>query len=318
MRFEIALLQKCWFVSGPTAVGKSALSLLLAERLDGEIVALDSMTVYRGMDIGTAKPSRVDREQVPHHMLDLIDPHEEYSVAQYVETAERVCSAIVERGRVPLFVGGTGLYLRSILRGVFDGPPADWALREQLTRDTREFGANWLHEQLAARDPEAAARLHPNDQRRVIRAIEVVETTGLPISRQQQQTPLPEADRPRHVYWLEPPRDWLYDRINRRVEAMIESGLVGEVRTLLNREPPPGRTARQGLGYKEVIEHLEDSVSLDETIDRVQTRTRQFAKRQHTWLRNLVECKAIPCGGTASPESIVDRLCDIEGRAADG
>ena len=308
MRLEESLLKKCWFLAGPTAVGKTDTSLQLAERLSAEIVAMDSMTVYRHMDIGTAKASADERARVPHHMLDLIDPHQEYSVAQYVETAVATCENIVARGNVPLFVGGTGLFLRSLLRGVFDGPPANWTLRNNYEQAALTNGAAWLHNELRQRDPQAADRLHPNDQRRIIRAIEVVEATGQPLSAQQQHEPLPIGQRCENVFWLEPPRDWIYDRVNWRVLKMMDEGLVAEVRSLLERNPPAGRTARQGLGYKEVIEHLEDGLSLTATIEKIQIRTRQFAKRQHTWFRNLEECKPIAINGTESTTEIVDRL----------
>ena len=314
MELDEDLLQQCWFLAGPTAVGKTALSLELASALPAEIVAMDSMTVYRGMDIGTAKASSAEQAAVPHHLLDLVDPHEEYSVAEYVEAAAAVAADIVRRGKTPLFVGGTGLYLRSLLRGVFAGPPANWPLRRELEVQAAEKGAQWLHNQLLQRDAESAARLHPNDQRRIIRAIEVVEATGQPLSAQHQQTPLPPDRRPQHVFWLEPPRDWLYQRINHRVQWMLDEGLIDEVRTLLARTPPPGRTARQGLGYKEVIDHLQGNVSLELMIDTIQTRTRQFAKRQHTWFRNLEECHAVTINGQETVDTLRQTVLDSRSR----
>lgn len=307
MRLPLEILRECWFLAGPTACGKTDLSLRLAERLNAEIVALDSMTLYRGMDIGTAKPSRAIQAAVPHHLLDIIDPHEEFSVAEYLAVAEAACRNILDRGGVPLFVGGTGLYLRAVLRGVFDGPPADWTLRQQWEREAEEQGSRALHARLQAVDPATAARLAPADTRRVIRALEVAAVTGRPLSEHQREQPLPEADRP-PVFWLSPDRAWLHQRINRRVEQMVAGGLVDEVRTLLSRPQGMGRTARQGLGYKEVIAHLEGGLDLPSTVNEIQTRTRQFAKRQHTWFRNLVECRPIDIGTSPDVARIADEI----------
>ncbi len=313
MQFEIDILQKCWFLAGPTVCGKSELGVRLAVRLNAEIVSLDSMALYRGMDIGTAKPSLEMRNSVPHHLIDVIDPHEEFSVAEYAEAARAACGAILSRGRVPLFVGGTGLYLRSILRGVFEGPPADWDYRRELEQQVVGREPGLLHERLREVDADSARSIHPNDLRRVIRALEVHHLTGRTLSEQQQQHTLPEEQRPRHVYWLSPDRDWLYDRINRRVEDMIDGGLAQEVHKLLRSGKPMSRTARQALGYKEVIDHLEDKASMEETIDRIQTRTRQFAKRQHTWFRNLEECHAIELSPDENANALCDRLlADVE------
>jgi len=308
MRIDPQLLKKCWFLGGPTAVGKSAVALELARRLDGEIVALDSMTLYRGMDIGTAKPTTEEREIVPHHLFDILDPWEEFSVAEYHQAAERVIRDVISRGKTPLFVGGTGLYLRSLLRGVFEGPPAVPALREEYRQIVATEGEVALHERLSKVDPVTAARLHPNDSRRVIRALEVFESTGKPISDQQQEPPLPEEDRPQHVYWLSPPREWLYDRINRRVDQMLEEGLLDEVRRLTALPQGIGQSARQALGYKELFDYLDGMVPYETAVDAIRTRTRQFAKRQHTWYRNLVECREVPIRSVDSVESTLARI----------
>jgi len=308
MRIDPQLLKKCWFLGGPTAVGKSAVALELARRLDGEIVALDSMTLYRGMDIGTAKPTTEEREIVPHHLFDILDPWEEFSVAEYHQAAERVIRDVISRGKTPLFVGGTGLYLRSLLRGVFEGPPAVPALREEYRQIVATEGEVALHERLSKVDPVTAARLHPNDSRRVIRALEVFESTGKPISDQQQEPPLPEEDRPQHVYWLSPPREWLYDRINRRVDQMLEEGLLDEVRRLTALPQGIGQSARQALGYKELFDYLDGMVPYETAVDAIRTRTRQFAKRQHTWYRNLVECREVPIRSVDSVESTLTRI----------
>ena len=323
MTFPTELLRLCWFLAGPTACGKTALSLALAERLNAEIVALDSMTLYRGMDIGTAKASLAERSQVRHHLIDVLDPHDEFSLAEYLVAAEACCREIVDRGRTPLFVGGSGLYLRGVLRGVFKGPEADWILRRQLEEQAADEGSESLHRELAQVDPLAASRLHPNDLRRIIRAIEVHRLTGRPLSVQQDQHPKPLTERTPHVYWLSPPRDWLYARINARVEQMFEQGLLAEVQRLMESPRPLSRTARQALGYKEVIDWIEASqISLGgspeatqrpprELIQLIQTRTRQFAKRQHTWFRNLQECVAINIDGGETPSELCHRVASM-------
>jgi tRNA dimethylallyltransferase len=302
MQLDSTLLRKCWFLAGPTACGKTAAALILAQRINAEIVALDSMSLYRGMDIGTAKPTADEQAAVPHHLIDILDPWEDYSVAEYLRAAESACREIVDCGRTPLFVGGTGLYLRALLRGVFEGPPADWAFRTQLNADLEREGMNALHARLRVVDPDSAVRLHPHDARRVIRALEVHHLTGRPASELQQQIPLPPELRPRHVYWLEPPRAWLHDRIDQRVRQMITAGFVEEVRRLMAGPRPPGRTAGRALGYAQIIDHLAGRCSLDAAVAEIQTATRQFAKRQHTWFRNLVECRAIPIAGNESSE----------------
>lgn len=307
MQFDVEILKRCWFLAGPTAVGKSAAGCELAELLDAEIIALDSMSLYRGMNVGTAKPDAAALARVPHHLIDILEPHQEYSLAEYVAAAERAARQIVSRGRVPLFVGGTGLYLRGALRGVFEGPAADWELRRELEALAQSEGNEALHSRLGRVDPQLAARLPAADVRRVIRGIEVFERTGIPLSVQQRQEPRQADERP-HVYWLHPPRAWLYERINQRVEAMFAAGLVAEVQGLLERAHPLSKTARQALGYKEVIDHLESGISLPETIALIQTRTRQFAKRQHTWFKNLVECAAIQIEGNETPAEIAERI----------
>lgn len=308
MSFPVELLRECWFLAGPTASGKSAAALSLAERMGAEILALDSMTLYRGMDIGTAKPDAQDRARVPHHLLDLIEPHEEFSLADYVVAAASAVQTVLNRRRVPLFVGGTGLYLRGLLRGVFEGPAADWDLRRRLEATAAHEGELALHQRLERVDPVLAARLPPADIRRVIRGLEVHELTGIPLSAQQQQGPRPAEDRPAAVVWLAPDRDWLAARIEARVDAMFAAGLVDEVRVITSSSAGFGRTASQGLGYREVLEHLAGTTTSEECRGQIKTRTRQFAKRQRTWFRNLEECQPLVLNGSESPEEVADRL----------
>jgi len=292
----------CWFLTGPTASGKTALALKIARRLNAEIVSLDSMAIYRGMDIGTAKPTPDQRAEVPHHLIDIVEPADEFSLAEYVAAAERVVEEIRDRGRQPLFVGGTPLYLKGLLRGVFDGPAADPTLRQQLLLEAEHEPAGHLHRLLRAVDPSAADRLHPNDTRRLIRALEVYRATGVPISRWQQQFDRGLPAEACRVFALDWPRETLYGRIDGRVDAMFAEGLVEEVRQLLAH--PLGATARQAVGYREVIEHLAGGPGLAETRELVKQHTRQLSKRQCTWFRSLCECRMLPMG----PETDLDEL----------
>lgn len=309
MKFPIDLLQKSIFLTGPTASGKSSLGIMLAEKIDGEIISLDSMAIYRKMDIGTAKPSETELKQARHHLIDVVDPHEDFAVAEYLRQSHAACKSILSRGHHPIFVGGTGMYLRALLRGFFSGPDADWDFRNQLEAEAKEVGNAEIHRRLQEIDAASARRIHVNDIRRVIRALEIHHISGKSPSELYDEGLLPQELRPKNVYWLNPDRDWLYDRINRRVIKMVEDGLESEVRDLLSHDQPIGRTARQGLGYREMIDWIEGRYSsLEETIDIIQTRSRQFAKRQYTWFRNMEECKPIEYGAEANPEQLLERL----------
>ena len=294
---EHELAKKCWFLSGATASGKTGVGIELARLLDAEIVSMDSMALYRRMDIGTAKPTADERRAVPHHLIDVIEPHEEYSLAQYIDAVKRCVAEIFALGRQVLFVGGTPLYLKGLLRGIFEGPAADEQLRSDLAAEARLRGGQWLHERLAQIDPVSAARLHPNDARRLVRAIEVFKKTGRPISQWQQQfdTGLPAEEC--RVFVLDRPREELNRRINRRVDEMFAAGLLDEVRGLLSDPKPLSKTAAQAVGYCELLEHLRGLRGLEESMDLVKMHTRRFAKRQGTWFRGLSECRFVPLGG---------------------
>jgi tRNA dimethylallyltransferase len=295
-----------WFLTGPTAAGKTAAGLELATRLGAEIISMDSMTLYRRLDVGTAKPTPEGRRRVPYHLIDVLDPCEECSLARYLEWAAKACAQIRSRGRHMLFVGGTPLYLKALLRGIFEGPGADWELRRRLQDEVERTGVMHLHDRLRRVDPIAAERLHPNDVRRVIRALEVYELTGVPISEQQQQ-PWREEESNKGdstVFCLALPRAVLYERINRRTEQMFAAGLVDEVRGLAGTEPPLSRAARQALGYKEVFEYLEGTRSYAETVELVQRRTRRFAKHQLSWFRRLPECRFVEVDGDETAEQV--------------
>ena len=277
-------------VAGPTASGKSDLGLKLAQRLGGEIVCMDSMQIYRRMDIGTAKPTAQERALLPHHMLDVADPTEAYAVADYAVAAEQVIAQILSRGRVPILVGGTGLYLKALMDGLsLGGAGGDERLRAELNALADvPGGTERLHARLAAVDPETAARLHPNDRRRVIRAIEVFEQTGVPMSRQNHAA----QDRPFRVLplALEWPRDLLYARLETRVHRMMEMGLLSEVRALLESGVAPAAQSMQGIGYKELIPAAMGQDDVNRAVWDIIVHTRHYAKRQGTWLRAEPRC----------------------------
>ena len=295
------------YLTGPTASGKSEAGLELAVRLNAEILALDSMTLYRGMDIGTAKPGEEELCAVPHHLIDVLDPWDSASVADYRGWAASAIADIEARGKRVLFVGGTPLYLKACLRGLFEGPPAALEIRKRLEEEAQRLGHAHLHQQLANLDPPTAERLHENDVRRVIRALEVFETTGRRLSDLQVEHDQP-APSSVAVFALDRPVENLNQRINLRVERMFADGLVEEVRRLRSMERPWNVVPAAGVGYREVAEMLNGRRSEAETIEATQLRTRQFAKRQRTWFRGLREVRAISVGTGETGSSMATRL----------
>jgi tRNA dimethylallyltransferase len=305
-----AAFHRAIYLTGPTASGKTAVGVALARRLGAEVLALDSMTLYRGMDIGTAKPTPAEQCGIPHRLIDIINPWESSSVSQYRQWAKEAVDAVEQRGARALFVGGTALYLKTLLRGLFRGPGADGDLRQRLEQDAVELGDFMLHDRLTALDPATAARLHPHDRRRIIRALEVFELTGKPISAFQAEHDQP-APTDVQVFALELPRASLHDRINRRVLRFFDLGLVEEVRGLQAAERPLCPVAAEAIGYREVIAMLAGRASLSETIERVQARSRQFAKRQATWFRGLAEVRSVSVAEDEDPESIASRIAEL-------
>lgn len=306
----------CWYLTGPTAAGKTAVGLELAERIGAEIVSLDSMAIYQGMDIGTAKPTAADRTRVSHHLLDLVPPTEEFSLSQYIDAAHDAIADIRSHGKEVLFVGGTPLYLKSLLRGVYQGPPADWQFRQQIDEELKDVGIEALHQRLAMLDPLLASKLHPHDKRRIIRALEVFRQTGQPLSHQQVHFDEGRPAEQCRVFSLRWERGELHRRIEARVQSMFAAGLVEEVRGLLSKHGGLSRTASQAVGYREVVELLAsqssaEPVSLDECSQRVTARTRQFARRQETWYRALSEITFVPLSEPFSPASVADEIVAI-------
>jgi tRNA dimethylallyltransferase len=296
------------FVIGCTGVGKGALGRELALHMGGEIISIDSMKVYRGMDIGTAKPSLEVRRQIPHHLLDIVEPWEDFSVAQYVKHAEAAIADIQSRGRRVFVVGGTPLYIKALSEGLFEGPGADPSLRERLTRRAEAEGLAVLYEELRRVDPVAAQRIHPNDLRRIVRALEVFELTGHAISSLQEQW-----DRERTRYdclflGLRREREDLSHRINERIRTMMAAGLVDEVSALLAEPRPMSTAARQALGYAEIIGHLEGQYELDHAVELIKIHTRRFAKAQRTWFKRFVGTEWMELAPGADSAELADRL----------
>jgi tRNA dimethylallyltransferase len=275
---------------GPTAAGKTALSLQIAKTLDCEIISGDSMQVYRKMDIGTAKLPPAEREGVPHHLIDILEPEEPFSVSMFQDLCTERIREIQARGKLPFIVGGTGLYVESVCYGyTFQGDSGDEIFRERLSAFAAENGNEALHARLAAADPASAARFHPNDTRRVIRALEVYETTGIRLSEAQSQARGDEKNSPYRlcIVGLGMERTALYRRIEQRVDAMIGEGLVGEVESLLKSGVPRNSISMQGLGYKEIAAYLSGETDLASAIEWLKRDTRRYAKRQLSWFRHM-------------------------------
>ncbi|HJL05468.1 MAG TPA: tRNA (adenosine(37)-N6)-dimethylallyltransferase MiaA [Polyangiaceae bacterium LLY-WYZ-15_(1-7)] len=272
-------------LAGPTASGKTAAGLHLARRLGGELVGADSVQVYRGFDIGSAKPSVEELGGIPHHLLDVLDPDESIDAMGFARLADRAIEAIAARDRVPIVVGGTGLWIRALVRGLVDVPPPDPAIRGRLEAEAKAAGAPALHARLAEVDPLSAEAVHPNDALRIVRALEVFEQTGRPLGELRAEHALGAPRYPTLLVVLERDKDELEGRIEARLDAMLEADWIDEVRGLLGRWP---RTARAfgSVGYKEIVAHLEDAVPLDETRRRIRKSTRVYARRQRTWFRS--------------------------------
>ena len=289
------MAEKIVVVAGPTASGKTALGIALAKELNGEIVSADSMQVYRGMDIGTAKATMAEREGIPHHMLDVAEPWEDYSVARYVEQAEACCRDILRRGKLPILVGGTGLYIDSLVSGRdFAAVDSDQGLREALSAEYDALGGEAMHRRLQEIDPERAAILHPGDKRRIVRALEVYRLTGMTITEHDRQTrALPKRFDAAAIHLNFKNRAALYARIDRRVDAMVEQGLFREVEGLLAAGLSPESTAMQAIGYKEVVRSLQGELSREAAVALIKQSSRRYAKRQLTWFNRDKEALPI-------------------------
>jgi tRNA dimethylallyltransferase len=301
-------------LAGPTAVGKSEVALHLAEDLGGEIISVDSMQVYRGLDIGTAKPSPTERARISHHLLDVVDLAQSFDAAQFVRLAQAALTDIQSRGRVPILCGGTGLYFKAFIEGLGEAPAADAAVRAELEK----LPLPDLLRELAERDPITHERIDRRNPRRVIRALEVIRLTGKPFSSQRRTWSQASSSTPRgtHVLGLTRSSEDLRRRINARVDEMFRLGLVAETESLLKRGLAQNRTALQALGYRQVVEHLHGVRSLPQTIELVKIRTRQFARRQMTWFRRQLSVKWFHLEPEESSICAAKRVMDYAGGRA--
>ena len=272
-------------IVGPTAIGKSRIGIEVARALKTEILTADSCQVYRQMDIGTDKPTASERQGVPHQLIDLVDPDQTFNVGDFRRHALVEIARLHNQGLLPLIVGGTGLYVRSLLRGLCPGPPANWPLRRALTQEATERGSSFLYERLQQVDPDLAQRLHPNDQPKVLRALEVYQTLGIPFSKVQQQHQFQETPFPFLLIGLTMERSALYRRIETRVEREIEKGLVQETQELLDRGYSRNLGSMKGLGYRQFSGYLDGEYSYEEAVRVLKRDTRHFAKRQMTWFK---------------------------------
>lgn len=295
-------------IAGPTAVGKTDASLLLARECDGEIVSADSMQIYRGMDIGTAKPTLEQQKAVYHHLIDIADPAQPYSVGDYYRDARTAIDAILSAGGTPLVVGGTGLYIRALMHGLFHGPPADVELREQLLQKEASTGEGALYAELTRLDPDAAIKIHPNDLRRTVRALEVYYLQDRRISESQRAHAFRDTPYRFRLLFLVRGRNELYDRIDRRVDRMIAMGLEDEVKGLSRQGYDEDLVSMQGLGYKHFFGYLRGRTTFEETVTLLKRDSRRFAKRQFTWFRREGEAVWVDITGLAAAADIALRI----------
>lgn len=271
-------------IVGPTASGKTDLSIRLAKELNGEIISADSMQIYKKMTIGTAKPTKEEMQGIPHHMIDIVEPNEDFNVAKYKNMAEEKIEEVLSKGKQPIIVGGTGLYIDTLVNGIeFFDIENDFEYRAKLENEVKEKGVDWLYEELKKVDPEAADNIEKNNVRRVIRALEIYKVTGKTKTQLDKES-IKGSKYDYIIFGLLWDREKLYERINLRVDRMLKDGLIEEVKSLIDNEGF-SKTALQGLGYKEVVEYLEGNVSYEEMVEKIKMETRRYAKRQMTWFK---------------------------------
>lgn len=312
-------MEKLYFILGCTACGKSSVGRELARQLGGQILSVDSMKIYRRMNIGTATPSAQAQREIPHHGINIVEPCESFSVAQYITAADNAITAIRQQGAIPLAVGGTSLYIKALSEGLFEGPPGDPEYRKALRQQFATETAGSLHEELIRIDPQSAERIHPNDERRLLRALEVFHTTGKPIS--QLQTQWNEAGKAAAGIDIEKRYDCVMiglrrekqsqsHRINARVKKMVQMGLLEEVRSLMAEPDGLGKQAAQAVGYAEVIAYLQgdDSGGFEKVAEKIKINTRRLAKKQRTWHRRWSAIKWFDIDDDESPESTALRI----------
>ncbi|CUH92685.1 tRNA (adenosine(37)-N6)-dimethylallyltransferase MiaA [Herbinix luporum] len=294
-------------LTGPTSVGKTSLSIHLARAVNGEIISADSMQVYKYMDIGTAKITQEEMGGIPHYLISEFNPDEEFNVVKFQKYAKKYIDLIYKKNKIPILVGGTGFYIQALLYDIdFEEHTSDTSYREELTQLAKSKGSLYLHEMLANLDPNSAKAIHPNNVKRIIRALEYIKQTGEPISAHNEAQRMKESPYQYRYFVLTKDRTKLYEAINQRVDIMIEKGLVNEVRQLLDMGYNKEMVSMQGLGYKELIDYLEDNCSLDEAIYRLKRDTRHYAKRQLTWFKREKDVTWVNKDEFSSEDEILD------------
>ena len=305
---KLHTLRPLVILTGPTAVGKTALSIEFAKAVRGEIISADSMQVYRGMDIGSAKIKKEEMDGVPHHLIDILEPDEPFNVMRFQQLAKKAIAEIYGRGHIPVLTGGTGFYIQSVLYDIAFAEETDTSIRMEFEREAAEKGAEYLHEKLASVDPVTAKNIHANNVKRVIRALEFYRLNGYPLSQHnetERQKPSPYLFR---YYVLTEPREALYERIEKRVDRMLKEGLVAEVEALKRKGCTRDMVSMQGLGYKEILDCLSGLCTLEEAVDAIKKETRHFAKRQLTWFRREKEVTWVEKSEFADARAVLQYL----------
>jgi tRNA dimethylallyltransferase len=307
-------------IAGPTGIGKTDLSICVADKINGEIISADSRQIYRYMDIGTAKVEKEYRKKIKHHMIDIVDPNEEFSVADFKKNTMKIIEHINDKGKIPLLVGGTGLYINSIVYEIdFTNVASNKEIREYYESISLKKGKQYLYELLLERDYETAKKLNINDTKRIIRALEVYDVTKIPMSKQNKDFRKPSTKYNLSMYLLYMDRSKLYDRINARVDKMIENGLIEEVKTLLKLGYKKNLNSMQGIGYKEIVDYLENRISLDEAVELIKKRSRNYAKRQLTWFKRDERYRWINIDEFSDVEDLCVWICsDIKKKLTKG
>lgn len=296
-------------IVGPTASGKTNLSIELAKRMNGEIISADSMQIYKYMDIGTAKPTEEEMQGINHYLIDEVLPSEDFNVVRFKELAERYIDNILEKGKQPIVAGGTGLYISSLINNIsFSESESDWELRETLKKEAEELGPEYLHKKLQEVDPASALSIHPNNVKRVIRALEVYYQTQKPISYHNE---ISRSIPPRYQFvlvGLNMDRQVLYERINKRVDIMIQNGLVDEVKRLVDLGYADSIISMQGIGYKEIMEFLRNNITQEQAIENIKQGTRRYAKRQITWFKRINGIRWFNIDNTGNNISVINEI----------
>ncbi|MBA7668546.1 tRNA dimethylallyltransferase [subsurface metagenome] len=293
-------------ILGPTAVGKSEIAISLAKKINGEIVSADSMQLYQGMNLGTAKPSSVEQKVVPHHLIDLLKPDVPFNVFEYAKEAEKIIKEIHQRKKVPILVGGSGLYIRAVVDGLFESPKIDSEKKSIAKEELRNKSTDFLYKELKKVDRKASQKIHPNDRRRIKRALEVFYTAGIPISVLQKKKPNRQFRT--LLIGISRQRKELYQRINKRVEAIFAQGFVDEVKTLLENGYTENLNSMQAIGYQETIACLNNERNLAETIELIKKNTRRYAKRQLSWFRQDERINWLSLGNEETPREVITKI----------